>query len=121
MTWLLVALAGAAGAACRYAVILAVGPRPFPVATLFVNVVGSFLLGLVLAAGAGDRLSPQAVTTIAVGFLGAFTTFSTFSWELFNLGRADRVAVAALYLAISVAAGVLAAGFGYRVGNGPAS
>ena len=116
MTWLLVAVAGAAGAVCRYAIVLAVGPRAFPGATLAINVAGSFLLGLVLTVGATERLTPQAVTAIAVGFLGAFTTYSTFSWELFDLGRADRLPVAAAYLAVSVVAGVLAAGSGYRLG-----
>lgn len=116
MTWVLVAAAGAAGALCRYALVLAVGARTFPAATLGINVAGSFLLGLVLTVGVLGRLSPQATTAIAVGFLGAFTTFSTFSWELFDLGRTDRVAVAALYLATSVVAGVMAAGLGHRIG-----
>lgn len=117
MTWLLVAAAGAAGALCRYAIVLAVGPRPFPAATLLINVVGSFLLGLVLTYGLLGRLSPQATTAIAVGFLGAFTTYSTFSWELFHLGRTDRLAMAGAYLALSIVVGVLAAGAGYRLGT----
>lgn len=117
MTWLLVAAAGAAGAVSRYAVMLAVGPRPFPLATLAVNVAGSFLLGLVLTVGALGRLSPQTTTVIAVGFLGAFTTYSTFSWELFSLGRTDRLALAAAYLAASVVLGILAAAVGYRIGT----
>lgn len=116
MTWLLVAAAGAAGALCRYGVVLAVGARAFPVATLAINVAGSFLLGVVLTMGALGRLSPQATTAIAVGFLGAFTTYSTFSSELFELGRADRLPVAGVYLALSVAGGVVAAGLGYRLG-----
>lgn len=116
MTWLLIAAAGAAGAICRYAVVLALGTRSFPAATLLINVVGSFLLGLFLTYGVLGRLSPQAITAIAVGFLGAFTTYSTFSWELFDLGRSDRLVVAGLYLAASVVLGVLAAGLGYRIG-----
>lgn len=117
MTWLLVAVAGAAGALTRYGITLAVGPRPFPIATLAINVTGSFLLGLVLTLGAAGRLSPQATTALAVGFLGAYTTYSTFSWELFTLGRADRLLTATAYLAASVALGVLAAALGYRAGT----
>jgi CrcB protein len=117
VTWLLVAAAGAAGAVSRYAVLLAIGPRPVPAATLLVNVAGSFLLGLVLPLGIFGRLSPQATAAITVGFLGAFTTFSAFSWELFDLGRTQRLPTAALYLAVSVAAGVIAAALGYRVGE----
>ena len=117
MVWVLVAAAGAVGALCRYGVVVAVGARPFPVATLLINVAGSFLLGLVLTYGALGRLGPQATTAVAVGFLGAFTTYSTFSWELFDLGRTDRLAAAGGYLAVSVVAGVLAAGMGYRWGE----
>jgi fluoride exporter len=117
VTWLLVAVAGAAGALCRYSIVVAVGVRPFPAATLVINVLGSFLLGLVLPLGIFGRLSPPATAAIAVGFLGAFTTYSTFSWELFDLGRTDRLPVAAAYLAVSVVAGVVAAGLGYRFGE----
>lgn len=116
MTWLLVAVAGAAGALTRYGIAIAVGPRPFPIATLGINVTGSFLLGLVLTLGAAGRLSPQTTTALAIGFLGAYTTYSTFSWELFSLGRSDKLLTATAYLAASVALGVFAAILGYRTG-----
>ena len=115
MTALLVAIAGAAGALTRYAISLAIGPRDFPIATLLINVTGSFLLGLVLTFAAKGRLSPQATAALGVGFLGAYTTYSTFSWELLTLGRADRLVAATLYLALSVVAGVVAAWGGYRL------
>ena len=118
MTWVYVALAGAAGAMTRYGITLAVGERSFPVTTLAINVTGSFLLGWVLTLGALGRLSPQATAALAVGFLGAYTTYSTFSWELFTLGRTDRLVAAVLYLALSVTLGVLAAAAGYRLGKG---
>lgn len=117
MTWLYVGLAGAAGAVTRYGISQSVGPRMFPFATLTINITGSLLLGFVLTIGALGRLSPQATTAIAIGFLGAYTTFSTFSWELFTLGRTDRLVAGVLYLALSVVLGVLAAGVGYRLGN----
>lgn len=117
MTWLLVAVAGAAGATARYGIGLAVGVRTFPIATLGINVVGSFVLGLVLTVGAAGRLSEQNTTALAVGFLGAFTTYSTFSWETFTLGRTDRLATAILYVALSLAMGVAAAAAGYRLGR----
>lgn len=118
MTWILVGVAGATGAISRYAIGLAIGPRQFPFATLLINVTGSFLLGLVLTLGLQDRLSPQTTTALAVGFLGAYTTYSTFAYETFTLGRTDRVWAAALYVGLSVAAGVAAASLGYRVGSG---
>lgn len=117
MTLLLVMAAGAAGAAARYGIALAVGPRPFPYATLGINVVGSLLIGFVLVIGAEGRLSARTTTALAVGFLGAFTTYSTFTWEAFTLGRADRLAIAALYVGVSVTLGLLAAAAGYSLGR----
>ena len=117
MTWVYVVAAGAAGTAARYSIGLAVGVRAFPFATLSINLVGSFLIGLVLALGAHGRLSPQTTTALAVGFLGAFTTYSTFAWEAFTLGRTDRLGIAALYVGMSVTLGLLAASAGYHAGR----
>ena len=87
--------------------------RSFPWATLGINVAGSYLLGLVLVLGA-RRDWPEAVTVgIAVGFLGAFTTFSTFSYESYTLLRTDRAGAAAAYVLASVGLGVVAAALGY--------
>ena len=112
----LVAVLGAAGACCRYGIGVAVGVQSFPWATLGINVAGSFLLGLVLTAGP-DRLSSDAVVGIAVGFLGAFTTFSTFGFETQTLLRTDRAGAAAAYVAASVVVGVAAAALGYAAGR----
>lgn len=117
MRVVLVALAGAAGALCRYGIGLVVGERSFPWSTLAINVVGSFLLGLLLTMAASRQWSPQVTTPIAVGFLGAFTTFSTFAWEGVSLGRADRLYLAAGYIALSVSLGIGAAVVGVRVGQ----
>jgi CrcB protein len=117
MTWVYVVTAGAAGTAARYGIGLALGPRGFPLGTLTVNVVGSFLIGLVLTLGVQERLSQQTTTALAVGFLGAFTTYSTFAWDAVALGRADRLALAALYVGISVTLGLLAAAAGYQCGR----
>lgn len=70
MIWFLVVVAGAVGTAARYGIGLAVGPRPFPYATLGINVVRSFLIAFVLVVGAEGRLSAQTTTALAVGFLG---------------------------------------------------
>lgn len=115
MTFLLVGLAGAAGALVRYGVGLAFGPRTFPWATLTINVVGCFLIGVVLTLGAARHLPTPVTTALAVGFVGSFTTFSTFSWELFDLGRTDQLLRAAVYLAASVALGLAATAAGYRL------
>jgi fluoride exporter len=111
----LIAAAGAAGALTRYAVASAVGLRAFPWATLAINVTGSFVLGLLLAFGLEREWSDDTIVPLAVGFLGAYTTFSTFSYETFTLMRTDRVPLAMAYVAASVVAGVLAAGAGYTL------
>lgn len=60
--------------------------RNLPYGTLFVNIVGSFLLGLLVATGfRGDYFSPEVRIGLAVGFMGGFTTFSTFSYETLRL------------------------------------
>ncbi len=109
MRVLLVAVGGAAGALTRYAVGLTVRGNAFPWATLMVNLVGSLLLGALLGAAAEDRIGRLAALALSVGFLGAFTTFSTFSWEAVALLRADRVAAASAYVSASVGGGLLAA------------
>lgn len=116
MRLMLIDVAGAAGALSRYAVASAVGARSFPWATLGINVAGSFLLGLLLEAGRG-RLSDDVVVVLGVGFLGAFTTFSTFGYESVSLVRDGRMGVAVLYVLASVVAGLGAAAGGYALGS----
>jgi fluoride exporter len=100
---LLVALAGGLGAAARYVVDGLVTHRSrarMPVATLTVNVTGSFLLGVVTEWGRAGG-SAAVVTVLGVGLLGGFTTFSTASVELVGLVRSERPG-AALALAVSM-------------------
>ncbi len=89
---LLVMLGGGLGAALRYGVNLAAartwGPY-FPWGTLTVNLAGCFLIGLLVAlADRGRFLTPEMRLLLITGFLGAMTTFSTFSLETVNAGRA---------------------------------
>ena len=109
----LVAIAGAAGALTRYGVGLAVGVRSFPWATLGINLTGSLLLGFVLAMSIERGWSETSVVPLSVGFLGAYTTFSTFSYETFTLVRTDRAPTALAYVLASVVGGVLVAAAGY--------
>jgi CrcB protein len=84
----LIALCGAAGAVARYAVsgwMHKLLGAAFPYGTLTVNVVGCFLLGLLMHVSlVSDVISPTARTAMAIGFLGALTTFSTFGYETFG-------------------------------------
>jgi len=113
----LIGIAGAAGALARYWVGQAVGARSFPWATLGINVAGSLLLGFVLAGPITDRWPPNASVAVAVGFLGAFTTFSTFAFETTALLRDDRPLAALAYVGASVLLGLAASALGYVVGR----
>lgn len=111
----LVAVAGAAGAASRYVIGVRFGVPGFPWATLAVNVAGCVLLGLVLGA-VGERAPGPLVVAATVGYLGAFTTFSTFAYETITLVRLDRAPAALGYVALSVGLGLAAATVGYLAG-----
>ena len=116
---LAVVAAGAAGALLRYWIGAAVGVRTFPWATLLVNLAGSFALGFVLG-GPSTRWSTTTTAAATVGFLGAFTTFSTFAYEATALVRAGRPAVAAGYVTASVLLGLAASAAGFLVGRSAA-
>ena len=97
--YLLVAIGGMLGAVSRYGLcgwISNVTEGRFPYGTLAVNLIGSFVIGLFMAL-AMDRFSwsPELRVFFAVGFLGAFTTFSTFSYETVELMRAGSYLLAA--------------------------
>ena len=115
MTVLLLALAGGLGAASRLVVDGLVRHHvrlDFPWATVLINVTGSFLLGLLVGLGAGERWQQVAGT----GFLGGYTTFSTASLETAGL-LLDRRPLAALANGLGVlAACVAAASGGYALG-----
>jgi CrcB protein len=107
MTALLVALAGAAGVLARYGIGAAIAG---PWAIVGVNVAGSFALGVLVGGGYG---SEQVRTALGVGFLGGFTTFSTFSLKVVQDIDAGEPGRALAYLAASVVMGVTAAAAGF--------
>ena len=106
MQWLAVALGGAFGAMGRFAVNAAIFPMfggRLPVGTLVVNVLGSILMGLcyVLIIERGV-LPAELRNLLMVGFLGAFTTFSTFSLDTLALWQNGHLALAAAYVVLNV-------------------
>jgi fluoride exporter len=115
-----VGLAGAAGAVSRYAIGLAIGAERFPWATLLVNVSGSFALAFLVTLATERRLSVTASTAVTVGFVGAYTTFSTLAWESFVMGRTGRAATAAVYILVSIGGGLAAAWAGYQLARAAA-
>jgi len=120
---LVVALGGAMGAVARYLisgwVASAARGSSFPWGTLVVNVAGALLLGLVMGATATGRLmvAPELRLLVAVGVLGAFTTFSTLSYEILEALRVGSVGVALANLGLSLAVGLGACWIGLRLGG----
>jgi CrcB protein len=115
---LLVAAGAAVGAPSRYTadvlVTRATGGR-FPLGTLSVNMVGSFVLGLVTGLGLHHGLSPGGRALLGTGFCGTFTTFSTFSLESVGLLRDRRPRAAAANLLGSTVLGLALAAIGLAV------
>ena len=110
--FLIVALGGAAGAVARYAMTLLVAlfwKKEFPLATFLVNVSGCFILGL-FSTFAAERaaIDPLWRLLIATGFVGAYTTFSTFEYETQRLTEIGALGWGALNVVSSVLAGFLA-------------
>jgi len=103
---LMVAAGGAAGAAARYLVYVLAGQflgTGFPFGTLIVNIVGSFIMGVLVEGMAlAWTIGEQMRLFLAVGVLGAFTTFSTFSLDVGLLYERGRIALIALYVSVSV-------------------
>jgi CrcB protein len=116
MRYLWVGLGGAVGSIARYAIGLNIDQSHFPWATLTINLSGAFALALFLTLALGN-LSVAVMTPIAVGVIGGFTTFSTFAWEGFTLGRSGRPAVALVYITVSVVGGLILASCGYALGR----
>lgn len=114
---LLIGLGGFMGAAMRYTTGLIVtrifGEAGFPYGTFAVNIVGSFLGGFVLSLpGPEGIISPTARLFFITGLLGAFTTFSTFSYETWNLFREGSGFPAVLNLGIHIIFGLAAVWMG---------
>lgn len=115
-----VAAGGAVGAIGRGLVADIVGRIDVDVlwATFFVNIVGSLVLGYVVARHAGrSRSSPFVIPFVGVGILGAFTTFSLFSAEIFELARDGDWLLAVAYPLGSIVTGFVAALLGVRFGG----
>ena len=119
--WILIGFAGAMGALARYTLAGLVqnllGPG-FPWGTAFVNVLGSFLFGFIWSLAEGRlALSPQTRTIVLTGFMGAFTTFSTFMFETGGLIRDTQWTLAFGNVAGQVILGLLCLFAGLALGQ----
>lgn len=118
-----VMVGGALGALARYATgqwlnagALATSGMGLPLSTLVVNVLGSFLLGLITTVGAQGHLSPATRIALGTGFVGAFTTFSTFELESDALLRGGHTGFATAYILGNLVLGYLALTAGRALG-----
>lgn len=110
--YLLICLAGGLGSLARYECSLRLQSkfdRDFPLGTLFVNVVGCFLFGLVWTLGEEKmRFSPETRTILLSGFMGGFTTFSTFGFETASYLRTGQWTAALQNISLQVFLGIVA-------------
>ncbi len=110
MKYLAVAGGGAVGAMLRYYLMLSGLSRiahPFPTATFVINITGSFIIGFFMTL-VSERIpiSPTVRLAVAVGFVGAYTTFSTLEYETASLIEIKDVLYAFLYVVLSFAMGL---------------
>ncbi|MGD6974524.1 fluoride efflux transporter CrcB [Bacillus altitudinis] len=116
MSGLLIAVGGFLGAISRFALSKWLQKKissNFPLGTLFVNLLGSFLLGLIVGTG----LSSNLYDFLGIGFMGAFTTFSTFKLENIQLREKRKNSILLYYLFSSYVGGIILAFFGILIGN----
>ncbi len=120
---LAVAVGGAIGAVGRYwisgLISRVTAQHPFPFGTLSVNLVGAFVLGLVMGATTSGRflISPTVRVLLTIGLLGGLTTFSTFAYETLEALRAGDFRIALANVGVSVVVGLFAAWLGLSLGE----
>ena len=108
---ILVGIGGFIGSVCRYFIgLLPIETNSgFPVKTLAINMIGSFLIGVIaVLASKGKGLNPQLALMLRVGVCGGFTTFSTFAYESTDLIKNGHMMTAFLYIILSIILGVSA-------------
>jgi len=117
--FLMVAIGGFVGAPARYALDRAISGRfesDLPWGTFVINISGSLLLGLVTGLSLSHHFSPLAKALVGTGFCGAYTTFSTFTFETLRLVEVGQYANAALNVTVSTLVGLAGAGVGLAIG-----
>ena len=117
LTLLWVMLAGGLGSGARYLIGVSLAGTTFPFGTVTVNLVGSFLVGVVAQLALHGSLTPEARTVIAVGFLGGFTTYSGFNQETLALFASGATGSAMLNVALTLVGGLAAGSLGMMAGR----
>ena len=113
-----VALGGAVGSVLRYIlskIVSNCADSPFPWGTFVVNVIGCFIMGVLLGIAAKNNISAELKCLLLVGFCGGFTTFSTFAAESLSLIKGHEFMSVAIYLTFSLWVGISAIWAGNRI------
>jgi fluoride exporter len=119
--YLLVVVGGGTGALIRYIAASAIMTRfggAFPLGTFVINITGSFLIGFLMTLITERfKLDPNWRLLLVVGFLGGYTTFSSFEWETYTAVRAGGLRTGMLNIVSSVMLGYIAVWLGSMVAN----
>lgn len=113
-----VGLGGFLGSVLRYLIASAITkltPQFPPSGTLLVNILGCFILGILIHSS--SKMEKEYFFLLTTGFCGGFTTFSTFGVENLQLILNDNLPVAFIYMTLSIVFGMLAAGLGWYIGK----
>ena len=120
-TLLLIGTGGFLGSTSRYLLARFIAhqwPSVFPYGTFVVNILGCLTIGLLMGFSFSNDLSASYRLFLAAGFCGGFTTFSTFSLELFEVYQKGQTGLALIYALVSIVFGFLAVGVGFWLTKG---
>jgi fluoride exporter len=122
MIYLLIGLGGSLGACTRFLLGSFVNEKgkrlsPFPIGTWIINISGSFILGVMAHLYQNGIMSEWVWYFGGIGFCGAYTTFSTFGYEVISLIHRNKPGLAFLYIASSVILGIVSSAIGYIIFN----
>jgi CrcB protein len=116
MIYVLVGIGGAAGSLVRYKLGKFISDKSttvFPIGTFMINITGAILLGILSSIGASNN----TMLLLGDGFLGAYTTFSTFMYEGFNLFQEKEKLNAFIYILCSLVLGIVGYALGAKIGS----
>ena len=114
-TLLIVGVGGMLGSMFRYGIAILFKDHSFPTGTLLVNIVGSFVIGMIAGLAMKNVVSPELRLFAATGICGGFTTFSAFSMDCVQLLTEHKYGLALLYILSSFAVGIIAAFLGWML------